>query len=309
MHVDHGLRPGSERRGRGRRRPSPRGSGAAFRAERVAVERGPEPRGPGSAGSLRRPARPTPSPATPPTTRPRRCCSTCCAAPGSTGSRATTRTAARCARLRRRETHSSAPTSASSPSHDPSNDDPAFRRNRVRHELLPLLDAIAERDVAGVLARQADVLRVDAELLEHLSRSLDPTDAKALAAAPDAARRRGPCGAGSATGHEQHPPDAATVARVLAVARGEAVACEVGGGRQVRRHRQRLRAVLSGYLALVASEAEHQHLFDSPDLGEVVVDGREPPGPRRRAGRRDHPRLRRAGRPCSSACSRARPCS
>ena len=29
---------------------------------------------------------------------------------------------------------------------------------------------------------------------------------------------------------------------------------------------------MSGYVARVASEAKHQHLFDSPDLGEVVVD-------------------------------------
>ena len=141
--------------------------------------------------------------------------------------------------LRRRETHKLCADLGIQPFHDPSNDDPRFRRNRVRHELLPLLDAIAERDVAGVLARQADHLRADADLLDELSRALDPTDARALAAAPAplAARavrrwlRDGP---------EQHPPDAATVARVLAVARGEAVACEVGGGRAVRRHAQRL---------------------------------------------------------------------
>ena len=51
---------------------------------------------------------------------------------------------------------------------------------------------------------------------------------------------REPCAGGCATGPEQHPPDAATVARVLAVARGEATACEVGGGLVVRRHAQRL---------------------------------------------------------------------
>jgi hypothetical protein len=42
------------------------------------------------------------------------------------------------------------------------------------------------------------------------------------------------------SGPEQHPPDAATVARVLAVARGEAVATDVGGGRSVRRSAGRL---------------------------------------------------------------------
>jgi tRNA(Ile)-lysidine synthase len=141
--------------------------------------------------------------------------------------------------LRRHETHKLCADLGIHPVHDPSNDDPRFRRNRVRHELLPLLDAIAERDVAAVLARQAEVLRGDATLLDDLSTAIDPTDARALAAAqePLAARavrrwlRAGP---------EQHPPDAATVARVLAVARGEAAGCDVGGGRHVRRHQQRM---------------------------------------------------------------------
>lgn len=141
--------------------------------------------------------------------------------------------------LRRRDTQELCADLGLHPVHDPSNDDPRFRRNRVRHELMPLLDAIAERDVAAVLARQADGLRSDAELLEQLSLAIDPTDAKALAAAPAplavrAVRRW------LRTGDEQHPPDAATVARVLSVARGEAVACEVGGGRRVHRSRQHL---------------------------------------------------------------------
>lgn len=141
--------------------------------------------------------------------------------------------------LRRRETHKLCAALGLHPVHDPSNDDPRFRRNRVRHELLPLLDAIAERDVAAVLARQAEVLRADAALLDQLALAIDPTDAKAVAAAPEplAARvvRRW-----LRAGDEQHPPNAATVARVLAVARGEAVACEVGGGREVRRRQQRM---------------------------------------------------------------------
>jgi tRNA(Ile)-lysidine synthase len=141
--------------------------------------------------------------------------------------------------LRRRETHKLCAALGIQPFHDPSNDDPRFRRNRVRHELLPLLDAIAERDVAALLARQADHLRADADLLDELSRSLDPTDARALAAAPAPLAARA-VRRWLRTGPEHHPPDAAAVARVLAVARGEATACEVGGGLVVRRHAQRL---------------------------------------------------------------------
>jgi tRNA(Ile)-lysidine synthase len=141
--------------------------------------------------------------------------------------------------LRRRETHKLCADLGIHPVHDPSNDDLRFRRNRVRHELLPLLDAIAERDVAAVLARQAEHLRADAELLDSLAAALDPTDARALAAAPEPLAARA-VRRWLRRGAEQHPPDAATVARVLAVARGDAVACEVGGGLMVRRTRQRL---------------------------------------------------------------------
>ncbi|MCU1454771.1 MAG: tilS, partial [Acidimicrobiales bacterium] len=67
--------------------------------------------------------------------------------------------------LRRRETVALCAALGLQPVHDPSNRDPAFRRNRVRHELLPLLDDVAGRDVAALLARQADVLAEVADLL------------------------------------------------------------------------------------------------------------------------------------------------
>jgi len=149
-------------------------------------------------------------------------------------------------RLRRHETRALCEALDLKPVEDPSNVDPAFRRNRVRHELLPLLDAIAERDVVPVLARQADLVRDDVAFLDDLvdATAVDPGDARALAAAPLPLARRvvrrwlGHAGPG---GDEHHPPDAATVERVLAVARGEAVACELPGGWRVARTRGRLR--------------------------------------------------------------------
>ncbi len=141
--------------------------------------------------------------------------------------------------LRRQETRALCQVMGLTPVDDPSNADPVHRRNRVRHELLPLLDAIVERDVAAVLARQAPLLRDEAELLDGLAAALDPTDARALAAAPVALARRA-LRRWLAAGCE-HPPDAATVERVLAVARGEAKAADVGRGRRVARTGQRLR--------------------------------------------------------------------
>jgi tRNA(Ile)-lysidine synthase len=147
-------------------------------------------------------------------------------------------------RLRRRETRALCDTLGLTPVDDPSNRDPAYRRNRIRHELLPLLDDIAARDVVPILARQADVARDDVAFLDELSAALDPCDASQLAAAPAPLARRAVrrwLRAGGPGGDEQHPPDGAGVDRVLAVARGEAVACELPGGWRVARSRGRLR--------------------------------------------------------------------
>ncbi len=119
---------------------------------------------------------------------------------------------------------------------DPSNADPRHLRNRVRHELRPLLDDLARRDLVPVLVRQAGLARDEADLLDELAAALDPTDAKSLAAAPVALARR----AIRRWLTAEHPPDAATVERVLDVARGLAIATDVGGGRRVERHQQRL---------------------------------------------------------------------
>ena len=125
---------------------------------------------------------------------------------------------------------------------DPSNTDPRHLRNRVRHELLPLLDDLSRRDLVPLLARTADLARDDHRLLDDLAASLDPTDAKALAAAPTPLARRSV----RRWLTLEHPPDLATVDRVLEVARGAANACDVGGGRRVERTNQRLRVVPFG---------------------------------------------------------------
>jgi tRNA(Ile)-lysidine synthase len=139
--------------------------------------------------------------------------------------------------LRRAETHALCGEFGLTPVQDPSNDDPRHRRNRVRHELLPLLDDIAKRDVAGLVARQADLLSDDASYLNERAAELDPTDARALAAAPVALARR----ALRRWLDDGHPPDAATVERALAVARGDAIACDLTTGRRLHRTAMRLR--------------------------------------------------------------------
>ena len=141
--------------------------------------------------------------------------------------------------VRRAETEAVCAAEGLTPVVDPSNVDPVHRRNRVRAELRPLLDDIAARDIVPVLARQAALLRDEADALNALAADLDPTDAPALAAAPVALARRAV--RRWLTAGRSHPPDAATVERVLAVARGDATSTDAGGGRRVTRTRNVLR--------------------------------------------------------------------
>ena len=137
--------------------------------------------------------------------------------------------------LRRADTVGLCSTLGLAPVRDPSNDDPAFRRNRVRHELLPLLADIGDRDPVPVLVRQADLF---AEVDDHLAAAaalLDPTSARGLAEADPALARVAVRAWLRAEGvGDGYGADAAAVARVLAVAHGEAVATEVAGWRVAR---------------------------------------------------------------------------
>ena len=119
---------------------------------------------------------------------------------------------------------------------DPTNADLKFLRNQVRQQLLPLMNEVSQRDVAQILARQADLFREDSDFLDDLAKQIDPTYAKALSIAPIALARR----AVRVWLTETYPPDAATVERVLDVARGATTACEIGMNREVRRSNQRL---------------------------------------------------------------------
>lgn len=144
--------------------------------------------------------------------------------------------------IRRTETEAICVDLGLEPVHDPSNDDLRFRRNRVRHEVLPLLEAVAARDVRPLLARTAALSAADVEHLESLAAAIDPSDARALSSAPPALARRAVRSWLRTHDPDGHPPDLSAVERVLAVARGEAVAAQVSGGIEVRRSGQRLEA-------------------------------------------------------------------
>lgn len=145
--------------------------------------------------------------------------------------------------LRRSETTALCEALAIDPVRDPTNAEPSAWRNRVRHELLPLAADIAGRDLVPILTRTADLLRDEQALLDALAGTIDPTDANAVRDAPPALARRALRRWLTEAGY---PPDAAAIDRVLAVARGEAAACELPGGRRVERRNRRFSIVPGG---------------------------------------------------------------
>lgn len=237
IHVDHGLRPGSDREGE-RVEAAARRLGAGFSALRVEVDPGPNLEA--RARAARRAALPEG------------------AATGHTADDQAETVVLNLLRgagldglagmragprhpilgLRRSETVSLCAAVGLDPLVDPTNQDLRFRRNRIRHQVMPLLDAVAERDVGALVARQAALLAEDSDLLADLAAGIDPTSVAELVAAPPPLARRAL--RSWLTGADGYPPDASAVERVMAVVRLEARSAEVGGGRTVSRRSGRL---------------------------------------------------------------------
>lgn len=240
IHVDHGLRPGSAAEAEVVAEVAAR-VGARSRAERVMVTPGP---------NLEARARAARYGALPPDVltghtaddRAETVLLHLLRGAGPTGLAGIRRSARRpLLDLRRADTVSLGTELGLVPVDDPSNRDPAFRRNRVRHELLPLLADIGDRDPVPVLVRQADLFAGLDDAVAELASAIDPTSAAELRRAPagvaGAAVRAWLMAEGIGGGY---PADAATVGRVLAVARNDRVATEVSGGWRVARSRGRL---------------------------------------------------------------------
>ena len=144
--------------------------------------------------------------------------------------------------LRRTETHALCTRLGLDTADDPTNDDLRFRRNRVRHRIIPLLDHVADRDITPLLNRTAGLLRDDDDLLDELARDIDPTDVAALRAAAAPLARRALRRWLTLDGYA---PDARAIDRVLDVVRHEAIACELAGNRRVTRTAGRLHLTTS----------------------------------------------------------------
>lgn len=239
VHVDHGSRPGSDAES-GQVAAVAARLGTAFRAERVIVERGPnyEARARSARYAVLPPDVLTGHTADDQAETVLLNLVRGASLDGLAGIRPDRRPLLG---LRRTDTAALCAALGLGPVDDPTNASPEHRRNRVRHEVIPLLDDVARRDVVPVIARQAALLREAADHLAQEAAALDPTDAKALVAAPAVlARLAVRAWIRHETGAE-HPIGAAAVDRVLEVAAGRAVGADLVGGWHVRRTDSRLR--------------------------------------------------------------------
>jgi tRNA(Ile)-lysidine synthase len=144
-------------------------------------------------------------------------------------------------RLRRHETQALCDSAGAAVTADPMNDDESFSRVAVRNRLLPAIAELLGRDPVPLLVRHADLTADALAVVRDAAALIDPTDAAALRAAPravagEAVRRWLMAETGAALA-----VDAASVERVLDVARGIHVATEVTGGHRVARTAGRLR--------------------------------------------------------------------
>ena len=141
--------------------------------------------------------------------------------------------------LRRVETVAVCALAGIQPAHDTMNDDPRFFRNRVRHELLPLMAELSGRDPVPILARHADRAREAVGVLATLVEGIDATDISVLDMLSDDLAKLA-LRTWLTTESGGRPPDSASIDRVLGVARGECRAAEIVGGHRVERSAGRL---------------------------------------------------------------------
>lgn len=143
-------------------------------------------------------------------------------------------------RLRRAETEAVCADAGIAPVVDEHNSDPSFTRVRVRTELLPLIADLFDRDPVPLLNRHADLVGDALEVIQDRATHLDPTDARALAAAPKAIASEALRTWLRGELPDSTSPDAASINRVLRVADGTNIATEIEGGHRVSRSGGRL---------------------------------------------------------------------
>ena len=141
--------------------------------------------------------------------------------------------------LRRFETHAVCKQLDLPTVRDPMNDDLSFARVAIRNEVIPALARALGRDPVPLLNRHADLASQALEVVAALAAELDPASASDLSAAPRAVAAEALRSWISATVGSN--PSAASIDRVLDIAKGRVVATEITGGHRVARSSGQLR--------------------------------------------------------------------
>ncbi len=135
--------------------------------------------------------------------------------------------------LRRSDTESICEAIGIEPFIDPSNSNPKHQRNRVRSELLPLLNEISQRDCVPNLNRTARHCQSVADFIKESSIDIDAADTRFVSQLPEPVAAhvlrewlRDELG---------HPISSAELTRVLEVVNHKVIACEISGGRRIAR--------------------------------------------------------------------------
>ena len=127
------------------------------------------------------------------------------------------------------------------PRHDETNDDETRTyRARVRHSVYPAIARSIGGDLTTLLNRHADLLADAHEVIAMAAAELDPTDVKALRAAPRAVATEALRVWIQSESGDEYPVDFASIERVLEVVAGRRRAAETLGGHRVARSQGRL---------------------------------------------------------------------
>lgn len=124
---------------------------------------------------------------------------------------------------------------------DPTNDSPRFTRNRIRHEVLPLLAEVTGRDVVPLVNRTAELLRSHNAAIGELAAGIDPRDVDALRSVPTPVATEALRVWWTSETDGLPPPGRAATQRMLDVVEGAHRGCEVTAGWRLDRRGGRLR--------------------------------------------------------------------
>jgi|GEM_PF-3143261 len=116
---------------------------------------------------------------------------------------------------------------------DPSNAELIFVRNRIRHEAIPLLDEISNRDVTELLVRASQIIKEDSDYIDTVAQICWPKEeasTKALRELDIVLQKHA-----LRNWIQGMPPSSEEIERILKVVNHEIKATQISGNRTIRR--------------------------------------------------------------------------